>query len=540
MTPAARITSGLLVAVLVVSVGYLFRYQASGPDDYLMNGQPIPASYLPAMEAAFDKAKLNTYRIEGTRIRVPRGQQAAYMGALVDGKALPPGFGTAMRDALDKGNIFESPEQRRQRTKIAIQEELTLIIRSMKGIESAYVLYDTDIKSGLGGTKVTTATVGVKPQGSEQLDAERAASVRQCVAGAIAGMKPENVAVIDLNSNRTFHGDADGGGMAGENTYAAAKEIHERNLKTKILNALSRIPNVAVEVSVLLDPLRSSQSEKTTLEKVTVPLYVEEKGTTKSREGGGGSGGRPGAAVNVNAAASLASAGGKGSREEEEDTRRVEQSRPLSTDHTRKETVGLIPKSAKATVSIPSGYFEKVWRQRNPAKDGEEPKTPEQAALDQIRDDVSKDVRKSVAALLPTETTGDGADLVTVTSFQDITPGEIPLPGIGQKITTWLLQNWSTLGMAGLVLVSLVVLRSMVRSVPAPAEPTAVSLRVAAEPEPQVAPAAQTETPEMKAARRLRRITGSGPSLRDELSELVTEDPDAAASILRGWIGSAT
>lgn len=94
--------------------------------------------------------------------------------------------------------------------------------------------------------------------------------------------------------------------------------------------------------------------------------------------------------------------------------------------------------------------------------------------------------------------------------------------------------------MAGLVLVSLVVLRSMVRSVPAPAEPSAVSLRVAAEPEPQAAPAAQTETPEMKAARRLRRITGSGPSLRDELSELVTEDPDAAASILRGWIGSAT
>ena len=34
-------------------------------------------------------------------------------------------------------------------------------------------------------------------------------------------------------------------------------------------------------------------------------------------------------------------------------------------------------------------------------------------------------------------------------------------------------------------------------------------------------------------------MTGSGPSLRDELSDLVKEDPDSAANILRTWIGQA-
>jgi len=38
---------------------------------------------------------------------------------------------------------------------------------------------------------------------------------------------------------------------------------------------------------------------------------------------------------------------------------------------------------------------------------------------------------------------------------------------------------------------------------------------------------------------RLRRFGGQGPSLRDELAEVVREDPDAAAGILRGWINAA-
>jgi flagellar M-ring protein FliF len=47
------------------------------------------------------------------------------------------------------------------------------------------------------------------------------------------------------------------------------------------------------------------------------------------------------------------------------------------------------------------------------------------------------------------------------------------------------------------------------------------------------------EPVEATAARRLRRMTGTGPSLRDELSDLVKEDPDSAANILRTWIGQA-
>ena len=87
MTPGARLTAGLLLVVVVVSLGYLFTHDMSGPSADLMHGVPISAGQLPAMEAAFGKAKLTGYKIDGTQIRVPHGQEAVYMAALADAKA---------------------------------------------------------------------------------------------------------------------------------------------------------------------------------------------------------------------------------------------------------------------------------------------------------------------------------------------------------------------------------------------------------------------------------------------------------------------
>src|SRR5690349_8530908 len=84
MTPGARITTGLLLLVVVVSLAFLFQHQTSTPDAYLMGGEPFAPSQFGAMEAAFHKAGLNGYEIDGSRIKVPRGQQAAYMAALAD------------------------------------------------------------------------------------------------------------------------------------------------------------------------------------------------------------------------------------------------------------------------------------------------------------------------------------------------------------------------------------------------------------------------------------------------------------------------
>ena len=107
------------------------------------------------------------------------------------------------------------------------------------------------------------------------------------------------------------------------------------------------------------------------------------------------------------------------------------------------------------------------------------------------------------------------------------------------EATSWLAANWPTLGMSFLGLVSLLMLRSMLRSGAAAPTPTpdASAARAATRPEEEEQPG---ETVEQAQQRKLRaRRAAGGPSLRDELVEMVKEDPDAAANILRSWIGDA-
>jgi flagellar M-ring protein FliF len=202
----------------------------------------------------------------------------------------------------------------------------------------------------------------------------------------------------------------------------------------------------------------------------------------------------------------------------------------------------------RVSVGVPASYYEKVWKESNPTKEGEEAKKPDQATIDKIKEEI----RTHVANVLPAgPDVKDSTSLVTVTTFQDIKAAEIPAPAATQRAFTWLGQNWPMLAMVGLVLFSLGMLRSVLRGVPAgvpghpragggSAESATVSMRVTApeskphDPEYQVP---REEAVEVTAARRLRRMAGSGPSLRDELSELVKEDPDSAANILRSWIG---
>ena len=73
MTLGARITAGLLLVVIVVSLAYLFNGRVSGPDSYLMGAEPISGPELNAMQAAhFDGGRKREDIKTATRIEIPR------------------------------------------------------------------------------------------------------------------------------------------------------------------------------------------------------------------------------------------------------------------------------------------------------------------------------------------------------------------------------------------------------------------------------------------------------------------------------------
>jgi hypothetical protein len=87
-----------LLFLLAIPVAYLFIHRSSTPDSYLFDGESFAPVDLQAMQMAFAKSNLNNYMVEGSKIRIPRSQQNAYMAALAEQNALPKN----LRDILEK------------------------------------------------------------------------------------------------------------------------------------------------------------------------------------------------------------------------------------------------------------------------------------------------------------------------------------------------------------------------------------------------------------------------------------------------------
>jgi flagellar M-ring protein FliF len=320
MTPGARITTGLLLLLVPISIAYLFTYHASGPDAYLLNGQAFQPSEMQAMLLAFGKANLNSYEIEGPKIRIPQAQRAAYLAALAEHNALPENFSDIMQKTVENGNFFIPSQQREEMHRAAIQRQLGLAIRSMTGIQNAYVMYDPDNQQHqFNRDPKPTASVSLKPMGSERLSDAQVHAIRALVSRAIAGLKPESVAIIDLNTGTECgRSDLEGAVGQGSGQYGDQKRTFEQEYKRNIQGALSYVPGVTVTANVELDPELSHTEETIQQDAKTVPLETSEK-THTSNSDAAAPGGRPGyqAQQATNAPMQLSTASAKGTHQEE-------------------------------------------------------------------------------------------------------------------------------------------------------------------------------------------------------------------------------
>ena len=297
MTPAARITAGLLFAGIVVSLVYLFGYHTTAADDYMFGGQEFSQRELGAMEAAFGKARLNGSVVVGYRMKVPRGLRDTYYKALADNNALPESVTDPTKQAIANDNPFSSSAQRTSSMKHATEQRLAQVVKSLKGIEDTYVIYDESSVGSFARNKERSALVAVKASGRRSLDDEEVRAIRSAVKNAIGNLPENKITVMDLNAGRSHTGSEDGKGGSGENVYAAHKRELERLYKSKIDKWLEPYPGVNVGVNVELDP---EVNNKTVDHKIVgKPVAIEKSTTVKETPVPQvNNGGPPGAATN--------------------------------------------------------------------------------------------------------------------------------------------------------------------------------------------------------------------------------------------------
>ncbi len=541
MTPAARVTSVLLVGVIGVSLGFLVKQNGGGPEAYLFNGESLRPADADHVEAAIAQAGLNGWEREGNRIRVPRGQMAEYLGAVADAGALPPNHDSIILQALDLGP-FVDDKTRRERLKAAREQQLSMIIRAMDGIEEAKVIYDISEARGLSRTGQASATVSVRPTPSRPLDPQRAKLIRKAVAGAIANLNMDDVTVINLGEGTTFGDEVTPETF--DTPYFQHRVAFERQMQGKIEKLLRHIPGVQVQVTAELNPTLTAETrtiaaegEATALRESNQEKVIDTQHLNK--------GGRPGL---------VAQGPGRGMEAVNEVTvkntesdMQSEQNYFVPTKDELTTHAGLVPEHVRAAVAVPTSYLISMFREQQRRK-GEDPTQPLptdiNTTLEVYKKDVEDSVKAAVVPLLPKELAQYNLSDVVVSFFETLTPVPIDEPSLASHALVWTSQNFNTLTMGGLILVGLVMLRSLVKGLPSPdplAAAASTTLAIAGGPSFTASEKPETgEEEEEEDEERPRLRLKKGTSLRDELTAIVKEDPESAAAILRTWISNAS
>jgi len=540
MSAGARIATAALLALVVVSLVYLFQYQVALGDEFLLDGRPFSTSELTQMEAAFAQAGLGQSTIVGNRIRIPRGKKDVYLAALADGNALPANFETYFNEAIAGDTPFSSSKSLEMKRWNAKQKSLALIIGRMRGIEAATVQYDEEVKRGLIHDKQKTAMVAVQSGG--RLDGDQVKAIRNIVASAYAGLDRRQITITDMTTGFSYGGAIGPDGMSDdENLYATVKQNYEREWKQKIADQLSMIPGVIVNIYAELTP----DVENTASVVKYDPKPVSYATTESNKEATSHSpqiGGRPGAlsnAVGGNQSVDIRQTAASGAESTTSESRSTNQLAPGFEQRTLKNAT-LIPKGATASIDVPSSYYVSVWKQKNPPVEGQPAKKPDPAELALIETQTIEKIKERVRVLLPKLEQGTNPwPHIVVNTYTDLPTASIVPPTLSKAATTWLADNWRTLALVGLGLMSLVMLRSMVRSNTRLPQPAAAAAGEAATPRLAIhEPPPDEDEPEPSRVLK-RKFTATGPDLKNELHEIVKENPDAAATILRSWIGEA-
>ncbi|MBC8354135.1 MAG: hypothetical protein H8E66_19255 [Planctomycetes bacterium] len=545
MTPAARMTTGLLVVAIGISLLFLFRQQNESADELLFGGETLTNEEIANMSAALAQAGLNGWDTDGNRLRVPRGKRHTYIAALVENNALPQSSGSAWEKMFSEHSPFENRQMGELRSRYARQKDLAFAIRKFPGIDAAEVRIQEIMNNEVFPPRsIRRAAVSVKAQGNAILNANQIRMIREMVANG-GGIDRSEVVVADTNAGRIHNGPPKDGDLSGDqNAYADTQRRYEQEFKNKIVEQLSHYPNAKISVYVELEQTLEDRLTQIKYDEKPTPLKTrttssDERSVTSSPSG------RPGAEPNGVGNKSV-SVGNSPETESTltESVEEAENAAGISEQFTSKP--GLVPNLVTVSVSIPKSYFKEVWRQQNPVLEGEEPTEPSAAELQAIETQEFATVQDAVTPLIPKAPPGeDSFPRVKVTSYTSLPMPAPSAPSLAANAGAWFASNWQTIAMLGVALFGVVFLRGMVQSANdsalAAVEAKNESARRMAELNQGDSDNGDGDDDESTSfGNSLRgRFDSSGRSLRDELTELVREDPDAAATVLQNWITEA-
>ncbi len=563
MTPGTRVMAIIMVAAIAISSAFLVRDSQQTKMELLFGGHLFKDSELYRAETAMSNAGLRLYQRDGNRIKVPTSERDLYLKALSEGNAVPRDLGSSLEKALSGGNFLEPLTTTKTRILAARQNDIAEAIGKLPFVEHASVSYD-ERRDGFATRSQSTAAVMVLPKVGFQITDQHKRGIMRLVQSAFAGLKYEDITVMDLSNASEMNGETDPLNSEQQQYYQQKIQV-EQDLRRKAVNLLADYGEVRLEVNVELDPTLREESEK--LAYADKPVTVQSTTTKKDSEATKTTaGGRPGTEPNAlaNKSASLSGGGGDSNsktKEQQESERKI-----VGKEKTLTAKVGLQVLNATLSVAIPTSYYNvayrRQWQDLNTDKAISEITPIKPTEYTQLKNDIKDRIQSSLSAILPAPVAGTSGLLrVTVTDYLDMPVEPLPEASLVQTLTAWLATQWQSVAMLGLAAAALMSIRSFAK-VGATTDDSAfdngfgIPLDEATDLDLADLMAANQNAPGVDAsgqpimggsiegggspdAKRFGNKVPSGSDIRDQLSDMVRDNPDAAATLLKSWIGES-
>jgi flagellar biosynthesis/type III secretory pathway M-ring protein FliF/YscJ len=376
-----------------------------------------------------------------------------------------------------------------------------------------------------------SAAVNIRMRDGVEPKKYLANSAVRFVAGSVAHLSPSRVSVI-INGKPVSADQSDN--IVQANHLVELQRDQESYLATKIKDHLAYM-NAPIFADVTVEVTTESVSKESTEVDSKNSLYkpIKEQSTTDENNTAQAAPTEPGVGANIQANIAGAGAGGNSNTKTEETN---EYTLVPSQTMTRSvQAPGKITPRG-AAVQLPRTYFLECFKQENPTA-----KEPDPAALQAIIDKQMPDIKSSIARCA-----GLTDDAISVGLYDPVatesTPETLALAtNQTSTVSTLVTSHVKDIAVAALAFVSLFMVSMMVRK---------------SNPQPLVVPPMEKEEPRtLEAGEAVAGEAGDGNPLLDgmeldddaiktqqmigQVSQMVKENPDGAANLVKRWLNHA-
>lgn len=359
-----------LCLLIMVAVAFFTVANSSKPTMVVLIDQPMTPQEINKVEMQL--AGKHTYKIDGDKILVPAEDAYAIRGELFAAQALPSDTTMAFEELVKANNLFTTDRNASRQWNVATQETLSRMLKYFPYIESGTVIVVPGEHAGIGQAMApSTASVTVKVRNNETLSSRQVDAIVSMVAGSVSGLKRQNISVVD--GQRSYHVQDDGVAMPTE--LLELKKAIEDTLTQKLYTMFSEVPNVKIAVNAVPDMRSRTQESETFDPKGVVKADISETRRTTNTTDGSAQKSEPGVRPNVGLVAD-SSNGGRSSSSTSNDTTTSTEARFSKVDEHTQFTPGADLKELSASISLPRSYFVSLYRRmtKDPKADPEDDK----------------------------------------------------------------------------------------------------------------------------------------------------------------------